>query len=237
MGAVAARESLAGGQTVDDLMASVVGIAARGDTPFMTGFVLAEPRLIVADGWEGNVGQLGVGPVHIAAADGGRFTTDILLHVEDHPFGPMLLACPATLKVPGLRLNAAPVAPGSGVRIGVAAGPRVGLSSGAVATDVEATVDIAPIGRVDHLVRLECRGGAGQQRRTGGGREHERTRLHRRRQHRPGTADLLLLSCHPLGATRPGVAAPQLRSACRFGWSRSSKSSRWGKVGAKPARG
>ena len=156
MGAVAARKSLAGGQTVDDLMASVVGIAARDDTPFMTGFVLAEPRLIVADGWEGNVGQLGVGPVHIAAADGGRFTTDILLHVGDHPFGPMLLACPATLKVPGLRLNAAPVAPSSGVRFGVAAGPRVGLSSGAVATDVEATVDIAPIGRVDHLVRLDA---------------------------------------------------------------------------------
>jgi hypothetical protein len=83
-GVVAARPATVGAQTVDDLMASVVGITAADGVPMMTGFVLADPRLIVTDGWEGNVSQLGSGLAGIVAAGGERFTAEIQRHVDGH---------------------------------------------------------------------------------------------------------------------------------------------------------
>lgn len=154
----AAPEGMApvGAQTVDDLLASVVGIAATGEAPFMSGFVLAEPRVVVTDGWQGNVDHLARATLRLVSADGGLFTTHIVGRAGDHAFGPLLLACPKALRAPGLRLNTAAVAPGSVVRIGVAAGARIGLGWGMISTGTETTVDIAPIGPVDGLVRADA---------------------------------------------------------------------------------
>ncbi len=151
-----AAQPVTGAETVDDVMASVVGILGPNGVPFMTGFVLANPRIIIADGWVGNTAMLTDGPVSIVSADGGRHSTGVLKSVRDHPFGPLLLDCPAALKVPGLRLSSAEAAPGSKVRIAIAAGERVGLASGSVANGLEARVDIAPIGPVDHLVQVDA---------------------------------------------------------------------------------
>ena len=151
-----AAQPLTHAETVDDLTASVVGIIGANGVPGMTGFVLANPRLIVADGWAGNTARLADGPVSIVSADGSRYSTGVLTTVRDHPFSPLLLDCPADLKVPGLRLSSAAAVPGSKVRIAIAAGERVGLASGSVATGLEARVDIAPIGPVDHLVQVDA---------------------------------------------------------------------------------
>ena len=151
-----AAQPVTGAQTVDDLVASVVGIIGPNGVPFMTGFILANPRVIVADGWVGNTATLADGPVSIMSADGNRHSTGVLRTVRDHPFGPLLLGCPAALKVPGLRLSSAAAVPGSQVRAAIAAGERVGLASGSVATGLEVKVDIAPIGPVDHLVQVDA---------------------------------------------------------------------------------
>lgn len=145
-----------GAQTLDDLVASVVGLAAEDDgPPIMTGFVLAEPRLIVTDGFDQNVSQFDPHRVTLVTSIGQRLTTRFMRRDESFVFGPMLVELPRELKVGGLRVNPGRLARNADVRIGVAAGERVGISSGVIKHPSPQQVPIQPIGVVDRLVAVE----------------------------------------------------------------------------------
>ena len=147
----------AGAQTLDDLMASVVGLAATPDgPPIMTGFLLTEPRLIVTDGFEGNIRQFDPSQVTLVASGGRRLAARVLRRDDSHAFGPLLLEAPDALKVPGLRVDARRVARDLDVRVAVAAGERVGVSSGVIADPRKQRREVVPIGTVDKMVAIEC---------------------------------------------------------------------------------
>lgn len=139
-----------GARTVDDLMASVVGIAGRSAPPACTGFLLAEPRLIVTDAWSAR------GPVQVVTSGGRRLPARPVRRVGMHPFGPLLLEAPAEWDAPGLILSAEPPTDGTPVRVAVAAGERVGVSSGTIRESAEKMVTVAPVGPVPHLVSIAC---------------------------------------------------------------------------------
>ena len=144
-------------QTVDDLMASVVGVAASHDgPPNLTGFVVADPRVIVTDGYAGNIGHFDPAEVTLVAAEDRRLTTRFLRRDDSYPFGPQLIEVPEGLKVAGLRIDARRVTRNLEVRVAVAAGERVGVSSGVVTSSRKQRVDIQPIGLVDKLIEIEC---------------------------------------------------------------------------------
>jgi len=141
--------------TVDDFLNSVVSIAAGDGVPRMTGFVLSNPRVIVTDGWDLNVRALQPGPITIVGTGGRQFKSRVLQHHTVHPFGPLVLEVPAELAAAGLHLN--PQAPETAmvVQTAVAAGDRVGISSGAVTNAAEQSIPIDPIGPVAHLIELK----------------------------------------------------------------------------------
>jgi S1-C subfamily serine protease len=126
-----------------------------------TGFVLAEPRVIVTDGYPiasmlaGQGG--GVETVTVITADGKRYHDAIVHRDPTHPFGVVAIeAFENVKKFPGLRLGRSRPAAGTAVHIGVAAGERVGMSSGHVRDARERTIAVEPIGRVPHLVAVDC---------------------------------------------------------------------------------
>ncbi|MBI4790219.1 MAG: SIR2 family protein [Chloroflexi bacterium] len=142
-------------QTLDDLMASVVKVTDQTGMAGMTGFVLSEPRVIVTDGYEGNVNALGGHPT-IVVHDGRTFETQVERLSKKHPFGPLILRVPDEFRVSGLRLNTAPISANLAVEVAVAAGERVGISSGVIADPREKRLQIAPVGQVSHLVEVTC---------------------------------------------------------------------------------
>lgn len=147
-------EPTGGAHTVDDLMASVVGLARKDLPAASTGFVLSEPRLIVADGFSGST-HLAQDEVVVISADNRRLRSRVLGRATGHPFAPVLIEVPEELKVPGLRLNAGSFEPNLPVHIGVAAGERVGISSGVIVHPDEQDYQVAPIGRVEYLVTID----------------------------------------------------------------------------------
>ena len=94
-------------------------------TPSSTAFLLSPaPRIIVCDAFAAD-GLLGAGrELSLLAADHQRFKARVLRTDRAHPFGPMLLEVPESVKVPGLRLNTDSVRPGDVVQIAVAAGTQ-----------------------------------------------------------------------------------------------------------------
>lgn len=142
-------------KTVDDLIASVVGIINLQGQPGMTGFVLSDPRVIVTDGYPSNVGAMSDPPM-IRTADGRELQTKILRQYTAHPFGPLLLAVPDELKIPGLRIDTSALHAGDFVRVGVAAGERIGVSTGSIITARAQQIQVAPIGMVRDLVAVDC---------------------------------------------------------------------------------
>lgn len=146
-----------GAQTLDDLLASVVGVVTSPDgSAGITGFLLAQPRLIVTDAYIGNIGHLDSSGVPVIAS-GGRYLTSRILRWDDsHDFGPLLLEAPDELKVSGLRLDPDPVEGKLEVRVAVAAGERVGISSGVVNDPKKRKYEISPIGTVANLVAVDC---------------------------------------------------------------------------------
>jgi hypothetical protein len=142
-------------RTVDDFMAAVVGILAANGQPTMTGFVLADPRVIVTDGYPANVASLR-DPVTIVTSDQRRMETRVRKHVQSYPFGPLVLEVPEAIKVNGLSLDSHPVSAGEPVRIGVSAGERIGISAGTFVNGQEVSMDIAPAGEVQHLVAIDA---------------------------------------------------------------------------------
>lgn len=150
-----------GAHTMDDLLASVVAIEGPGGIKMCTGFVLAEPRVIVTDGYpiasmypgQSNMPDV----VTVVTADGKRYHDAIVHRDPSHPFGAVFIeAFENVKKFPGLRLNTARPTAGTPVHIGVAAGERVGVSSGHIQDGREREITVHPIGRVPHLIAVDC---------------------------------------------------------------------------------
>jgi hypothetical protein len=144
-------------RTIDDLMASVVGLmpfGGAGNAPVCTGFILSEPRLIVTEGFSGKTFKGDIAKV--VTADHRGFESRMVRRDETHPFAPVLFEVPEGLNAPGLRLDTSPLMPHLAVRVGVAAGERVGISSGAIIEADERRLPIAPVGEVDHLIAIDC---------------------------------------------------------------------------------
>jgi S1-C subfamily serine protease len=144
-----------GGQTLDDVLASVMSVLLPAGMPSSTAFLLDNPRVILCDAFAA-AGLLGTGQeLNLLAADQQSFKARVLRTNQAHPFGPMLLEVPDTVKVPGLRLNPDPVRSGDIVQIAVAAGTQTGISTGQVSEIVSSTA-IAPIGQVRDLASLNA---------------------------------------------------------------------------------
>jgi hypothetical protein len=141
-------------RTLDDVMASVVGLAPGADAdgpPICTGFVLSQPRLIVTEGFSG--GHL-ADTCTVVTTDGRRLPARLVRRDTSHPFAPVFFEAPAELNAPGLALDAAPIHPPLPVRVAVAAGERVGVSSGPV-TALDVAMRVAPVGQVSGLASID----------------------------------------------------------------------------------
>ena len=158
--------------TVDDLLAAVVGVwNPQYGLIGMTGFVLAEPRVIVVDGCMNDPKIIGFKVNEIVTSRGVHLPTKAIRHVPDDRFGPLLLEVPPELEVPGLRLNDAPVPAGLPIQIGVAvqhesAFPeklkhrkrehvQFGLSNGLVKSGLEFPLNLSGY-HCGHVVELAC---------------------------------------------------------------------------------
>lgn len=152
-------KEVAEAETIDDLMASVVGLMpADGsvDFPICTGFVLAQPRVIVTEGFAARDFLTKKDSLIILTSDNRRLKTRVVRRGAGHPFAPVLIEVPAELKVPGFRLDKSPPPANLPVRVGVAAGKRVGISGGVIVEPDEMSLTVAPIGTVNQLVAIDC---------------------------------------------------------------------------------
>jgi S1-C subfamily serine protease len=151
-----ARAPSAAAQTMDDLMAAVLAVAGADGAASATAFLLAEPRVIVADRFA-LAPCVRRGQVGLIASGGRRFTARVMHEHTGHPFGPTLLEAPASLQVAGLRLSASPPAARSVIQAVVAAGEKTGISTGTVTRPRMGALAIAPIrDKVPDLIALEC---------------------------------------------------------------------------------
>jgi hypothetical protein len=139
--------------TVDDLMASVIGVVSPEGQVSSTGFILADPHVVVIDGYAGNTWFI-KDKTTIQSFDGRQFEARVLRR-HNHTFGPMILEVPSESQVIGLNLNTAPATSNLSVRIGVAAGERIGISSGSVLSG-EVSTNIEGIGVVKNLVSIQA---------------------------------------------------------------------------------
>ncbi len=118
---------------LDDVLAATLGIARVPGGPLAaTGFLLAEPRVIVTDGW---VAQPLGDTIEVATQAGERHRCRVLARLARHPFGPALLEAPPALHVAGLRLDAAPVRRGLPVHAAVGTNLRRFLMEGGMPVD------------------------------------------------------------------------------------------------------
>lgn len=143
--------------TTDDLAAAVVGIAFADDAPPTgTGFLLADPRVIVTDGYLAGAGGFDPERITLVTGSGLRLTTRASHLCAGHPFSPWVLEAPPELKARGLRASPEPLKKGEVLQIAVAAGGRTGLAPGTVVSGRAAAVDVDTLGRVPHLVRVRA---------------------------------------------------------------------------------
>lgn len=139
--------------TMDDFMASVVTVLGPGGADSHTGFLLADPRVVVTDAYASRA--LGK-TAKISIRAGNRVFELKRVAENPHPFGPLVYAAPRDLALPGLRLEGRPVKKGERVHFAIATGERTGIGSGTVKQSREHTVPIAPLGQVRNMVELEA---------------------------------------------------------------------------------
>ncbi|HEX7243078.1 MAG TPA: SIR2 family protein [Longimicrobiaceae bacterium] len=141
--------------TTDDPAAATVGIAFTPDgAPAATGFLLAEPRVIVTDGYLAGIRGVDPERITLVTASGRRIATRALRLATRHPSGPWILAAPPGLTARGLRVDATPLKKGDAVQIAVAAGERTGLAPATVVSGRAVTLQVDPMGTVPDLVHV-----------------------------------------------------------------------------------
>ena len=139
-------------QTLDDLLAAVVGVGDYGGQAVATGALIAEPRGILCDLYP--LESVGLGAkVPVRTRTGERWDVAVIRRLSDSPFGPVLLEAPEGWSPCPLSVDARPVSVGDVLRVAVFAGERPGVSSGAVA-GVEQDLRIEPVGNVKGLASL-----------------------------------------------------------------------------------
>lgn len=139
-------------QTFDDLMASVLAVSNTKGNAGGTAFMLSHPRVIIADAYAATMED---GHLTLIAGD-RRFRARVIARGNAHPFGPLVLEVPPNLDIPGLRLDASPLVKDLQVHVGVAAGSRIGVSSGIVLDPQEYQISIAPVGKVNKCVTIDA---------------------------------------------------------------------------------
>lgn len=103
-------------QTIDDFMASVVGLAVNNGPPVCTGFVVAYPRLIISDGYSANT-HFDEDQVTVIASNDHRFASRVVQRDWSHPFAPFMVEVPEGLTVTGLCVDTSPLEPDVPVRM------------------------------------------------------------------------------------------------------------------------
>ena len=166
--------------TVDDLLAALIGVwNPKFNLIGMTGFILAEPRVIVIDGAMSDASITGFEITEIVTHRGVHLPAKPIRLLPGDPFGPLLLEVPKELEVPGLQIDLTPVKAGLPIQIGVAVRHNLpqpktveqktrevkredvsfGLSSGTVMSGRERRTAIYGYDREfisEHVVELEC---------------------------------------------------------------------------------
>lgn len=146
-------------RTIDDLMASVVGLLPLNGSrsePVGTGFILSEPRMIIVDGYVGK--RFKEDKIRIVTYDKRTLEAKQIGRDQSHPFAPIFFKVPEGLNTPGLQLDVDehPLKAGMAIRVGVAAGEQVGISSGIIAEVAEQNLEIRPVGMVHQLIAVQC---------------------------------------------------------------------------------
>lgn len=142
--------------TIDDLMEAVVAVILVNDKtmqPFGSAFVLANPRIIVFEDFAGRVKE---DVVKLRTNDQRIFLARVIKRTKGHPFAPVILEVPDEMKVAGLQLASGSLNVKDNIRVGVAAGEQIGISSGYVLRPKGESLSVAPIGKVNNLVPLHC---------------------------------------------------------------------------------
>jgi NAD-dependent SIR2 family protein deacetylase len=143
--------------TMDDFIRSIVSICNPSGVPYCTGFILENPRAIITDGNSINlVFPTNQENIDIKLYDGRHFKSKVKWRDSSHRFGPVTIELPPDLKFPGLRLTQDSLKPDLLVHVGVAAGERVGISSGIIRQSEEKSILIASVGVIDRLVEIDC---------------------------------------------------------------------------------
>ena len=142
--------------TFDDLLLSTVGVGSHGGSPTATGFLMANPRVIISDTSAVTPAESPGDSVPIRLSDGRTLDLPIS-SVGDHPFGPVAFEVPGDVQIPGLQLAAGTAAAGSAVTLAVAAGDTTGISRGTVVTGEPTSFMIHPLGDVSDVVELRVR--------------------------------------------------------------------------------
>jgi hypothetical protein len=174
------RAKIPTAETVDDLLAALVGVwNPKFNLIGMTGFILAEPRVIVIDGAMSDSSITGFEINEIVTHRGVHLPAKPIRVVPGDPFGPLLLEVPKELEVPGLQIDLALVKAGLPIQIGVAVRhtshqPKkvkqktgemrredvsFGLSSGTVMSGQEKRMGIHGFDKEfvsEHVVELAC---------------------------------------------------------------------------------
>lgn len=142
--------------TLDDVLVSVLGVATPGQPARGTGFVSSELNLIVIEPFAAAAGG-GALPNEVEVIDhrGHRYRTRFVYRDSSHPFGPVFAEIPKRLVAPGLQFRSTPLQANLALEIYVAAGSRVGVTSGRLGSSREETLQVAPIGAVAGLLKLE----------------------------------------------------------------------------------
>ena len=122
---------------LDEVQRATVGLLSGPEPGVVgaTGFLLAEPRVIVADGWVASYFADAQGVLRIVTQSGERLRVRRVGAVDGNPFGPALFEAPPALTAAGLRLDVTPLRAGEPVDAAVGTNVRRAIMEGAMTVE------------------------------------------------------------------------------------------------------
>jgi hypothetical protein len=130
--------------TLDDAVASVVGIARPGDAPKFTGFALGTRRCVVSDALAAASAGIS-GTAKIVTGDGHAVEMRVRRRIDEFLFGPIVFDIPEGFRLPTLEVERGPLTGDLAVSVLVKGGERPGISSGIVADVSEQSLPTAQL--------------------------------------------------------------------------------------------